>query len=123
MQNLGGSETRWKMAVAIARSRWGRTGWRNCRPSGAQGGHDGARRHRESFAGGGKAPPDPVATRFLAAAPPCIGSITIHHFPVFGIDVQGSFGGSGAPFCRSSIECLSGERTNAIVPSRGGRLM
>jgi hypothetical protein len=46
-----------------------------------------------------------------------------HHFPSFGIDAQGSFGGSGLPFCRSSIECLSGERTNAILPSRGGRLM
>src|SRR5690349_19089168 len=46
-----------------------------------------------------------------------------HHFPVFGIDSQGSLGGSGAPFCRSSMECLSGERTKAICPSRGGRLM
>ncbi|SRR6266540_1725319 len=46
-----------------------------------------------------------------------------HHLPVFGIDAHGSFGGSGAPFCKSSIECLSGERTNAITPSRGGRLM
>ena len=46
-----------------------------------------------------------------------------HHFPVFGIEAHGSFGGNGAPFCKSSIECLSGERTNAITPSRGGRLM
>ena len=46
-----------------------------------------------------------------------------YHFPVFGIDVQGSFGGSGLPFCSSSIECMSGERTNAMLPSRGGRLM
>ncbi len=46
-----------------------------------------------------------------------------YHFPVFGIDFHGSWGGSGAPFCRSSIDCLSGERTNAIMPSRGGRLM
>ena len=36
-------------------------------------------------------------------------------FPVFGIDAHGSFGGSGAPFCKSSIECLSGERANAIT--------
>src|SRR5712692_7263263 len=46
-----------------------------------------------------------------------------HHFPVFGMESHGSFGGSGAPFCSSSIECLSGERTKAITPSRGGRLM
>ena len=46
-----------------------------------------------------------------------------YHFPVLGIEVQGSFGGSASPFCKSSMECLSGERTNAIMPSRGGRLM
>ena len=46
-----------------------------------------------------------------------------HHFPVLGMETHGSLGGSGAPFCSSSIECLSGERTNAITPSRGGRLM
>ena len=50
------------------------------------------------------------------AAPP-------HHFPVLGIDFHGSLGGSASPFCRSSMDCLSGERTNAIMPSRGGRLM
>ena len=43
--------------------------------------------------------------------------------PVFGIEAHGSFGGRGEPFCNSSIECLSGERTNAMLPSRGGRLM
>ena len=37
--------------------------------------------------------------------------------------VQGSAGVSAAPFCSSSIEMLSGERTNAMRPSRGGRLM
>src|SRR5947199_232423 len=46
-----------------------------------------------------------------------------HHLPVFGMEAHGSFGGSGLPFCNSSIECLSGERTNAITPSRGGRLI
>src|SRR5690242_13646693 len=46
-----------------------------------------------------------------------------HHFPVLGIDSQGSRGGSGGPFCSSSMECLSGERIKAICPSRGGRLM
>ena len=43
--------------------------------------------------------------------------------PVLGIDFQGSAGGSAAPFCKSSMDCLSGERTNAMVPSRGGRLI
>jgi hypothetical protein len=40
---------------------------------------------------------------------------------VFAIEAHGSFGGSGPFFCNSSIECMSGERTNAIMPSRGGR--
>ena len=43
--------------------------------------------------------------------------------PVFGIEVHGSAGGFGSPFCHSSIECRSGERPKAILPSRGGRLM
>src|SRR5215472_8814889 len=46
-----------------------------------------------------------------------------HHLPLLGIETHGSFGGRGLPFCKSSIECLSGERTNAILPSRGGRLI
>src|SRR5690606_28824119 len=46
-----------------------------------------------------------------------------YHLPVFGIDCQGSCGGSASPFCSSSIEMLSGERTNAMRPSRGGRLI
>ena len=41
----------------------------------------------------------------------------------FGIELHGSAGGFGSPFCKSSIECRSGERTNAMLPSRGGRLM
>ena len=48
---------------------------------------------------------------------------TLHQCPVLGIETHGSFGASAAPFCNSSIECRSGERTNAIMPSRGGRLM
>src|SRR5262249_46342032 len=80
-------------------------------------GREQAWRHIEAFAGGGKEAPPP------AGCPTVICERPSHHLPVFGIDVHGSFGGSGAPFCRSSIECLSGERTNAIVPSRGGRLM
>jgi len=46
-----------------------------------------------------------------------------HQCPVLGIEAQGSFGGCGPPFCSNSTDCLSGERTNAIIPSRGGRLM
>ena len=46
-----------------------------------------------------------------------------YHFPVFPIDFHGSCGGFGEPFCNNSIECLSGERTKAMTPSRGGRLM
>jgi hypothetical protein len=42
---------------------------------------------------------------------------------VFGIDAQGSAGGRGLPAWSSSIEMPSGERTNAMCPSRGGRLM
>src|SRR5688572_24476332 len=47
----------------------------------------------------------------------------IYQLPVFGIDFQGSAGGRAPPFCRSSMEMLSGERTKAMRPSRGGRLM
>src|SRR6185369_15914233 len=46
-----------------------------------------------------------------------------HHSPVFGIEAQGSAGASEPPFCSSSIEMLSGERTKAMCPSRGGRLI
>ena len=42
---------------------------------------------------------------------------------VLGIDAHGSAGPSASPFCSSSMECLSGERTKAMTPSRGGRLM
>ena len=43
--------------------------------------------------------------------------------PVLGMDFQGSRGASAGPCCSSSIEMLSGERTKAMWPSRGGRLM
>ena len=46
-----------------------------------------------------------------------------YQLPVFGIEAQGSAGGRRRPFCRSSTEMLSGERTKAMRPSRGGRLM
>ena len=43
--------------------------------------------------------------------------------PVFGMDFHGSAGASALPFCSSSMEMLSGERTKAMRPSRGGRRM
>jgi diguanylate cyclase (GGDEF)-like protein len=46
-----------------------------------------------------------------------------HQVPVFGIEAHGSAFGNAEPFCSSSIEMLSGERMNAILPSRGGRLI
>ena len=46
-----------------------------------------------------------------------------YHTPVFSIEAQGSAGASASPSWRSSIEMLSGERTKAILPSRGGRLI
>lgn len=46
-----------------------------------------------------------------------------HHAPVFGIETQGSAGSLRGPACNSSIEMPSGERTKAMWPSRGGRLI
>lgn len=46
-----------------------------------------------------------------------------YQLPIFGADAQGSATGRFSPFCRISIEMPSGERTNAMRPSRGGRLM
>ena len=46
-----------------------------------------------------------------------------YHFPVLAIEAQGSSRGSASPFCRISMEMLSGERTKAMRPSRGGRLI
>jgi hypothetical protein len=46
-----------------------------------------------------------------------------HQTPVLGIDVHGSAGALASPFCKSSMEMLSGERMNAMRPSRGGRLI
>jgi hypothetical protein len=42
---------------------------------------------------------------------------------VFGMLAQGSACGKAVPFCNSSIEMSSGERTKAMRPSRGGLLM
>ena len=46
-----------------------------------------------------------------------------YHTPVFGIESHGSAGDREPSFWISSIEILSGVRTKAIWPSRGGRLM
>jgi len=46
-----------------------------------------------------------------------------HDVKAMAAAAQGSAGGFASPFCKSSMECRSGERTNAIWPSRGGRLM
>ena len=39
------------------------------------------------------------------------------------IDFHGSLLWRALPFCNNSIEILSGERINAILPSRGGRFI
>ena len=39
-----------------------------------------------------------------------------YQWPVFGIEDHGSAGGLGSPFCKSSIEWRSGDRTKAIMP-------
>ena len=43
--------------------------------------------------------------------------------PLLAMLVQGSAGGNASPACSSSMEMPSGERTNAMRPSRGGRLI
>src|SRR5690606_15509373 len=47
----------------------------------------------------------------------------LHQTPVLGMEAQGSAGGNGSPLCNSSTEMPSGERTKAMRPSRGGRLI
>ena len=44
-----------------------------------------------------------------------------YHSPVFAMLAHGSAGGRGPSFCKSSTDMLSGERTKAMYPSRGGR--
>ncbi len=46
-----------------------------------------------------------------------------YHRPTFCMAVQGAAGASAGPFCSNSIDTLSGERTKAMRPSRGGRLI
>jgi nucleoside-diphosphate-sugar epimerase len=50
-------------------------------------------------------------------------ALQVHHAPVFGMLLHGSSGERAPPFCSSSTEMLSGERTKAMRPSRGGRLI
>ena len=57
------------------------------------------------------------------ADPVCLGCRGPYQVPTLGIEVQGSAGGRAGPACSSSTEMLSGERTKAMRPSRGGRLM
>jgi hypothetical protein len=51
------------------------------------------------------------------------GASRRHQAPVFGMEAQGSRGGSAPPRCKSSIDMPSGDRTKAMWPSRGGRLI
>ena len=46
-----------------------------------------------------------------------------YQLPVFSMLDHGSAGAFDSPFCSSSIEIPSGERTKAMWPSRGGRLI
>ena len=46
-----------------------------------------------------------------------------YQWPVFSMLAQGSAGSSASPSCSSSTDTLSGLRTKAMRPSRGGRLM
>ena len=71
----------------------------------------------------------PSRTQVEIKAPGRLGNVLTelavprYQAPILGMVVQGSAGLSAAPFCSNSIEMLSGERTNAMRPSRGGRLM
>ena len=62
-------------------------------------------------------------TKSYCSGQHCTLRMSAHHVPVFGIDTQGSLGAIASPFCKSSTETRSGERTNAMCPSRGGRLI
>src|SRR5579871_760213 len=53
----------------------------------------------------------------------CSSSRSIYQAPVFAMLFHGSLGSCALPFWSSSTEMPSGERTKAMWPSRGGRLM
>ena len=69
----------------------------------------------------------PHKARALHRADQALGGQTLgpvaYQAPVFAMESQGSAGPSDSPFWRISIEMPSGERTKAIWPSRGGRLI
>ena len=67
-------------------------------------------------------PKTPLA-EYEAAIEPARHPRSDYQAPTFGIEVQGSAGASEPSFCSSSMEMPSGERTKAMWPSRGGRLM
>jgi len=46
-----------------------------------------------------------------------------YHSPTLSMESQGSSGARESPFCRISIEMLSGDLTKAMRPSRGGLLI
>ena len=46
-----------------------------------------------------------------------------YQLPMLGRSFQGAAGARASPCWSSSIEMPSGDRTKAILPSRGGRLM
>ncbi len=75
-----------------------------------------------SFGGAGRQQEDVIAVAGGTEGYPA-GGAAPYQTPTLGIDFQGSAGASAAPFCNSSTEMLSGERTKAMRPSRGGRLM
>src|SRR5207302_1035137 len=49
--------------------------------------------------------------------------VSLYQEPVLAMLFQGSAGGSASAACSSSMEMPSGERTKAMRPSRGGRLI
>ena len=55
--------------------------------------------------------------------PACAGMTKYHHSPVLGLFSQRGWGGSESPDWSNSMDMPSGERMNAMCPSRGGRLM
>ena len=65
-----------------------------------------------------------VGTREIVSRVGCWPFLTgrRYHWPIFSIDCHGSCSGSASPDCNNSIEIPSGERINAMRPSRGGRL-
>lgn len=61
-----------------------------------------------------------AAGRVIGAAG---AEVAAYQWPVFSMLDQGSAGARASPACSSSMEILSGERTKAMRPSRGGRLI